>query len=185
MDLRGRIDLFGVANIFQLLHQAESTGKLVLEGEDQRGRVYFHQGHLIYARTDAEIERIGDLLVRKGALEPAQLEGAKIQADRRNVRIGTVLVEGGGLEQGVLTRAIKEQIMEVVYNLVRIEQGSFAFYSQIYPENEDILLDVSLDLLLLEGLRKLDELAHFGSTGDPERRGEDDSPSEDGPDGSA
>jgi len=168
VDLRGRIDLFGVANIFQLLHQAESTGKLVLEGEDQRGRVYFHQGHLIYARTDAEIERIGDLLVRKGHLEPAQLEGAKIQSDRRGVRIGTVLVEGGGLEQSVLVRAIKEQIMEVVYRLVRIERGSFAFYSQIYPENEDILLDVSLDLLLLEGLRKLDELTQFGPEGHPD-----------------
>ena len=47
VDLRGRIDLFGVAEVFQLLHQAESTGKLVLDGEDQRGRVYFHDGGLI------------------------------------------------------------------------------------------------------------------------------------------
>ena len=168
MDLRGRIDLFGVASVFQLLHQAESTGKLVLEGEDQRGRVYFHQGSLIYARSDAEIERIGDLLVRTGELDPAQLEGAKIQADRRGVRIGTVLVESGGLEQGVLVRAIQEQIKDVVYHLVRIERGTFAFYGQIYPENEDILLDVSLDLLLLEGLRQLDELSHFGPGEEPD-----------------
>ena len=167
VDLRGRIDLFGVANIFQLLHQAEVTGKLVLEGEDQHGRVYFHQGSLIYARTDVEIERIGDMLVRKGQLDPAQLEGAKIQADRRGVRIGTVLVESGGLDESVLAGAIREQIMEVVYALVRVERGSFAFYSQIYPENEDILLDVSLDMLLLEGFRKLDELERYGPGGRP------------------
>lgn len=173
LDLRGRIDLFGVANIFQLLHQAEATGKLVLEGEDQRGRVYFHQGRLIYARTDAELERIGDVLVNRGVLDPAQLEGAKIQADRRGVRIGTVLVESGSISQDQLSSAIKDQIQEVVYHLVRIDGGSFAFYSQIYPENEDILLDVSLDLLLLEGLRKLDELTHFGPGGAPED--EDDS----------
>lgn len=168
MDLRGRIDLFGVASIFQLLHQAEATGKLVLEGEDQRGRVYFHQGRLVYARTDAELERIGEVLVSRGVLEPAQLEGAKILADRRGVRIGTVLVESGGISREQLTDAIKGQIMEVVYHLVRIEGGSFAFYSQIYPENEDILLDVSLEFLLLEGLRKLDELTHFGSEGLPD-----------------
>lgn len=167
MDLRGRIDLFGVAEIFQLLGQAESTGKLVLDGEDQHGRVYFHEGSLIYARTDAEIERIGDLLVRKGALDPAQLEGAKIQADRRGVRIGTVLVESGGIDPSVLAQAIKDQLMEVVYNLVRIERGSFAFYGQIYPENEDILLDVSLDLLLLEGLRRFDELSRPPDADEP------------------
>ena len=168
MDLRGRIDLFGVASIFQLLHQAEATGKLVLEGEDQRGRVYFHQGRLVYARTDAEMERLGEVLVSRGVLELAQLEGAKIVADRRGVRIGTVLVESGGISQTQLSEAIRGQIMEVVYHLVRIQGGSFAVYSQIYPENEDILLDVSLEFLLLEGLRKLDELTHFGPGGSPD-----------------
>ena len=162
MDLRGRIDLFGVANIFQLLHQAEATGKLVLEGESERGRVYFHEGRLIYARTDAAMERLGDALVRRGVLEPAQLEGARIQAERRDARIGSVLVDSGSLSQEQLVAAIQEQIQEVVFRLVAIEHGSFAFYSQIYPENEDILLDVSLDFLLIEGLRKLDEFNAFG-----------------------
>lgn len=166
MDLRGRIDLFGIANIFQLLNQAEATGKLVLEGESERGRVYFHEGRLIYARTDATMERIGDALVREGIIEPAQLEGARIQADRRlDSRIGALLVESGSLTQEQLVGAIKGQIQEVVYRLVAIEQGSFAFYSQIYPENEDILLDVSLEFLLIEGLRKLDEFNAFGPEG--------------------
>ena len=68
-------------DIFQLLNQAEATGKLVLEGESERGRVYFHEGRVIYARTDASMERIGDALVRQGGLEPTQLEGARIQAE--------------------------------------------------------------------------------------------------------
>lgn len=159
MDLRGRIELFGVANIFQLLHQAEATGKLVLTGPDQKARVYFHQGHLIYARSDAQMERLGEYLVRTGVLEPAQLEGAKMKAGlEENRRIGSILVESGSISDEELRGAVTNQIKETVYRLVRVEEGSFAFYSQIYPENEDILLDVSLDLLLLEGLRKLDEL---------------------------
>ncbi|RKZ12410.1 hypothetical protein DRQ53_00410 [bacterium] len=157
MDLRGRIELFGVANIFQLISQAEGTGKLVMEGESGRGRVYFHEGRLVYARTDASMERVGDVLVRQGILEAAQLEGARIQAECKDTRIGTVLVESGSLTREQLVGAIQEQISEVVYRLVTIERGSFAFYSQIYPENEDILLDVSLEFLLIEGLRKLDE----------------------------
>jgi len=166
VDLRGRIDLFGIANIFQLLNQAEATGKLVLEGESERGRVYFHEGRLIYARTDASMERIGDALVREGIIEPAQLAGARIQAERRrDSRIGALLVESGSLTQEQLVGAIKGQIQEVVYRLVGIEQGSFAFYSQIFPENEDILLDVSLEFLLIEGLRKLDEFNAFGPEG--------------------
>jgi hypothetical protein len=162
VDLRGRIDLFGVANIFQLLNQAEATGKLVLEGESERGRVYFHEGRLVYARTDAPMERIGDALVRQGILEPSQLEGARIQAECKDRRIGALLVESGSLSREQLVGAIREQIQEVVFRLVAIERGSFAFYSQIYPENEDVLLDISLDFLLIEGLRKLDEFNAFG-----------------------
>jgi hypothetical protein len=158
LDLRGRIDLFGVANLFQMLHHAEVTGKLVLDSGELRGRVFWHQGRLIYARTDHPAERLGDLLVRTQVLDPARLEGARIQAERRGVRIGTVLVEGGAISEQQLVEAIKTQITEVVYRLVALEMGTFSFYSQIYPENEDILLDVSLDLLLLEGLRLIDEL---------------------------
>ncbi len=165
MDLRGRIELFGVANIFQLLHQAEATGKLVLEAQGESARVYFHQGMLIYARTDAEVERIGELLVRIGALEPTQLEGARIKADRLGQRIGAVLVESGSVQHSDLVTAIREQIKSVVYRLVRIQNGFFTFHAQVYPENEDILLDVGLDMLLLEGFRQLDELEYRESSG--------------------
>lgn len=159
MDLRGRIDLFGVINVFQMLNLAEATGKLVLAGSAQKARVYFHQGRLIYARTDAQMERIGEYLVRTGVLAPAQLEGAKMKAQNSNgKRIGAILVESGSLTEEQLTGAVTDQIKEVVYQLVGMEDGTFAFYSQIYPENEDILLDVSLDMLMVEGLRKLDEL---------------------------
>ena len=161
MDLRGRIELFGVANIFQLLHLAQATGKLVLHGCEQRARVYFHQGRLIYARTDARTERLGDYLVRSGLLERSQLEGAKMKAGLAGgKRIGTILVEVGSITDQQLKEAVRSQIEEIVFQLVTIEEGNFAFYSQIYPENEDILLDVSLDYLMLEGMRKLDELGN-------------------------
>jgi hypothetical protein len=159
VDLRGKIELFGVTSVFQLLALAEATGKLVLNGSGKQARVYFHNGRLIYARNDAGMERIGDFLVRTGVLQPSQLEGAKMRADlAAGRRIGSILVESGSLTQEQLADAVREQIKEVVYDLVGMESGSFAFYSQIYPENEDILLDVSLDMLMVEGLRKLDEL---------------------------
>jgi hypothetical protein len=159
LDLRGRIDLFGVANIFQLLHLAEATGKLVLVGPTHKARVYFHQGNLIYARTDVQMERLGEYLVRRGVLAPTQLEGAKMKAEMaRGRRIGAILVSSGSLSEDQLKSAVREQIKEVVYQLVGMSEGTFAFYSQIFPENEDILLDVSLEYLMLEGLRKLDEM---------------------------
>lgn len=159
MDLRGKIDLFEVTNIFQLLHLARATGKLVLTSPSAKARVYFHKGNVIYARTDAATERIGDYLVRTGVLEPSQLEGAKIKAGLdEGKRIGTILLESGSITEQQLQQAVTDQIKEVVFRLVGVEEGTFAFYSQIYPENEDILLDVSLDFLLVEGLRRLDEI---------------------------
>ncbi len=158
MDLRGKIGLFEVTSIFQLLHMAQASGKLVLTGAREKARIYFHQGHLIYARTDGPTERIGEYLVRTGQLEPTQLEGARMKAVNEGKRIGAILVESSSITEEQLITAVTEQIKEVVYKLVAMEEGTFAFYSQIYPENEDILLDVSLDMLLVEGLRKLDEL---------------------------
>jgi hypothetical protein len=158
-DLNGRIELFGVANVFQFMQLAQATGKLVLIGDSHRARVYFHEGNLIYARTDATTERLGDYLVRAGVLEQAQLDRLDLQAElSTGRRIGSILVDRGILTEEQLKTAVRNQIKEVVFRLMRLDEGIFAFHSNIYPKNEDILLDVSLDYLMLEGVRKMDEL---------------------------
>ena len=56
-----------------------------------------------------------------------------------------------------LRRAIEEQIKEVVYEIVRWRAGRFRFTSGRKPKAQDVFIDIPLDYLILEGLKRLDE----------------------------
>ena len=52
---------------------------------------------------------------------------------------------------------IEEQIKEVVYEVVRWKKGWFQFSADKKPGEQDVFIDIPLDSLILEGLKRLDE----------------------------
>ncbi|MHB8078659.1 MAG: DUF4388 domain-containing protein [Candidatus Krumholzibacteriia bacterium] len=164
MILSGRIGPFSVVDVLQFLSLSRVTGKLVLDTRREKARIYFHDGALVYARREGPTERLGDRLVRLGLVTPSQIAGADIRVeinpDKR--RIGQILVEAGSLDQARLQQVVRDQILETVYHILALGGGEFRFFADVLPDGEDILLDVSLDLLLLEGLKKMDELRRDG-----------------------
>jgi hypothetical protein len=160
MILSGQLGPFSVVDVLQFLSLAKVTGKLVITTRGDRARLYFHDGALVYARREGPAERLGERLIRLGLITPYQFEGAKIRAEISpdKKRIGQILVDAGSLEQAALCQVVRDQILASVYEILAFESGQFQFFADILPAGEDILLDVSLDMLLLEGLRKLDEL---------------------------
>lgn len=168
MILSGRIGPFSVVDVLQFLSLARVTGKLVLDTRREKARIYFHDGALVYARREGPTERLGDRLVRLGLVTASQIAGADIRAEinPEKRRIGQILVEAGSLDQARLQQVVRDQILETVYHILGLGAGEFRFFADVLPDGEDILLDVSLDLLLLEGLKKMDELRREG-TADP------------------
>ena len=47
----------------------------------------------------------------------------------------------------------------MVYEVLPWKKGQFVFFSGVEPEHEDILLDIRMDHLILEGLKRIDEAA--------------------------
>jgi hypothetical protein len=167
--LQGRLGPFAVADIFQFLALAQKTGQLIIETMDDIAWIYFHKGDLIYARRRGPTERLGDRLLRLDLVTKSQLAGASLRAGLapQKKRIGQILLEAGSLDQASLQKVVRDQIREAVAEIIAYKRGDFRFFEDRLPHGEDILLDVSLDLLLLEGLKKLDELGH-NSPGDPD-----------------
>ena len=71
--------------------------------------------------------------------------------------LGERLVEASAVPVEAVRDAVRAQIREVVYEVVRWSAGRFVFVAGERPRDEDILLDVPTDELMMEGLRRLDE----------------------------
>jgi hypothetical protein len=160
MILQGQIGPFSVPDVFQCLALSKQSGQLVVETGGEKAWVYFHNGELIYARREGPTERLGDRLLRLGHVTESQIAGANLRASiaPTGKRIGQILLEAGSIDQETLQQVVKDQIREYVTEIIAFSEGEFRFFADRMPHDEDILLDISLDLLLLEGLKKLDEL---------------------------
>jgi hypothetical protein len=156
VDLRGDLKAFEPVFVFQLLNLALATGKLRIKGSDTIASIYFDRGNIRFAEISARPVKLGEYLVREGYVSAEMLKDALTKQTRRT-KLGKILVRDKILDESVLKQAITEQIKEVVFEVVKWNQGTFTFHKDKQPKSEDIFIDIPLDRLMLEGLTRWDE----------------------------
>ncbi|MCI0404749.1 MAG: DUF4388 domain-containing protein [candidate division Zixibacteria bacterium] len=159
MDLEGSLNRFSVAEVFQLLSFSRKTGTLGLQRNEEVSMVYFRQGNVIYAYTPHQKIPLGELLVGQGVLTEKQLTAALAEKEKQpNRRVGEILVKAGFVSRSQMEEAVRRQVEELIYRLLHWEVGNFKFYENEFPTEEEILIHISTENLILEGVRRLDEL---------------------------
>ena len=157
MAIQGALSDVSLADISQLLGMGGKTGCLTLSSKGNSGYVYFEGGRVTYSYVEHRPNRLGDLLVTNGVITRDQLSAAMEQHRATGKRLGEVLVELGNLTQEKLETYISEQIEEAVYLIFQWDEGTFEFEADVMPEEGVLRLSLSIDGLLMEGARRVDE----------------------------
>ncbi len=161
MPLEGDIREIPLVDIIEMLSLGNRTGVLYFKGARYAAKVFFKNGRIIFAKSLGEyIEKLGEILVRKGLITPKRLDEAlsTIQ-DKKNSdkRLGDVLVENGYLSQDIVVKAVTYQIEETINKILTESMGSFQFKVEELPSAEDIFIDKSAASILMEAVRRIDE----------------------------
>ena len=158
MAIEGALADVSLADISQLLAMGGKTGCLSLTDQSNFGYIYFDAGRVVYASVVNRPDRLGELLVKNNVIDREQLSVAmERQAHEKGKKLGELLVDGGALTQEDLERYISMQIEEAVYHVFQWNQGTFQFQPDIKPEEHVMRVSISIDALLMEGARRVDE----------------------------
>jgi tetratricopeptide (TPR) repeat protein len=159
MAIEGQLADVSLADIIQLLAVGRKTGCLTVTDRANFGYIYLDDGRVIYANVLNRPDRLGELLVRNGVIDRAELSHAmEHQAREPGRRLGQILVEREALSEEELQRFIIVQIEEAVYHLFTWEQGSFHFDPDARPDDQTgPHVSIHAESLLLEGARRVDE----------------------------
>ena len=76
MAIEGSLADVGLADICQLLTLGRKTGCLTLTDRSNFGYIYLDQGTVIHATVLNRPDRLGDLLIRNGAITKENLTAA-------------------------------------------------------------------------------------------------------------
>jgi len=159
LDLQGNIEKFTLPEIFQLIAAGRKSGTLGIQKDDSIVMIYFENGDVVYGYGPRQTLHLGQLLRDKGKLTPQQVEEAVgLQAKAENSsRLGEILVAKRFIDRADLEAVVREQIEGLLFSLLSWQNGSFKFYENQFPTQEEITVRLSVENVILEGLRRLDE----------------------------
>ena len=156
--IEGDLHHFFPSEILQLLHLAQANGRLLLDRGGERADLYFERGRPVFARTDGQSVRAGQVLVHRGLITSEALELAlAMQQDHPGERLGSLLVANGLITPEQLADAVRDVLRRIVYGVLMWREGRFRFFPGERVGLEDIRLDLDVDRLILEGLRLADQ----------------------------
>lgn len=155
MALEGSLTEVSLADICQLLAMGRKTGCLTVRDKGSFGYVYFDAGRVIHATVLNRPDRLGDLAVAGGILEPDQL--ASLNREKGDRPLAQVLSESDLIEAEQLEPLLTMQVEEAIYHLFSWAQGAFHFDPDQGFDESMPRVSMNAEGLLLEGARRVDE----------------------------
>ncbi|MBL8911694.1 MAG: DUF4388 domain-containing protein [Archangium sp.] len=158
--LAGDCGAFHLADLIAFLGQSRWSGVLRVTAPSGERSLLLKDGDVRSAASDSSGDRIGEVMVRMGYVTRAALE--KVLAEAPPSRIGKALVERGLLKAHDLYKCLNEQISEIFHGIMLSKEGAFALIDQEIDEKAlTHNLSLSMNGLLMDSIRKIDELAQF------------------------
>jgi len=157
--LAGDIAVISIAEVLQLLQLQRQTGALLVTTRGAEVVLHIRDGSLDLATSRGLRDEflLGRYLVEDGALTRTALEET-IRQNTQRQPLGEHLMSLGLATEAQIRRALERQSSELIYELVRWQNGRFAF--EIGPANPiaaAIGLRLPLEALAMEGFRRVDE----------------------------
>ena len=125
--LQGTLNDFTLADVFSLLALTKKTGALRVTADGTDGRVFFRDGLICLALADAKRVPLGARLVGAGLVDEEQVRSTIQQHTGDSVAVTEALLATGQVEDRVLSVFLREQIVDAVFELMRLASGSFNF----------------------------------------------------------
>ncbi len=173
----GKLGEIDVPRLLWQLHGQRFTGRLRLHRQRVEKQLWLEAGELVFARSNAEQDRLIDGLLQRGVLTRSQYETARRLAAKEPRRAGQLLVDAGFLKPHELDLLLRDHLARVIDSSFSWTDGSWSTEPGERVD-EAVLLDAPLALLLYEGVRhrfELDELDQLlrrsaGAGGSPSPR---------------
>lgn len=158
--LYGDLRLFHVGELVALINSLQKDGTLHLLIPHARKTIFFSAGEIIYARSNVEDDRLGEVLWRKGSITLEKL-GEVHDLVTPKKKLGAVLMERGLLTPRQLYEGIKEQILEIVYSTFHFHKGEFIFIEGKVRLKGTVRLDMNTREVMMEGIRRVEEMTRL------------------------
>jgi CheY-like chemotaxis protein len=166
MSLIGNLEDLGLGEILQIINLSRKSGVLTVRSEGRKAVLMFRSGQVVQAMSTVFHRGIGELLIRRGAIDEMTLLKAVdvVHTEGKTSLLGSTLIKRFGVQKQIVEEVVREQIERVVYSLFSWTEGTFDFELRATVDiGDDMHLD-PVQFMLRQGINP-----HLHVTGDKRR----------------
>jgi hypothetical protein len=156
--MEGELGLGSLPWLLTRLNQDQSTGVLHVLVDGIERRVFFKWGFVLFASSGDPADRLDQRLLKAGRVSAATLERAYERQKATGSRFGECLVEMGAVTQAELHGEVERQVRDIITYLFSISRGHFRFELSEAPVDGDLMLDLPIEQILLDGIRSMTDV---------------------------
>jgi hypothetical protein len=157
VSISGNLRTMPFPDLLQWVAQSRQTGTLALEGNPYKKKIYFRDGLVVAASSEDPKEFLGYYLVGWGFVAEEELQELLDMQDDHGTLLGELLVIIGRLSREDLLHILQVKTEESIFELFLWKEGDFRFLENILPAKKFQPLNIAVDMLILEGVRRTDE----------------------------
>jgi len=181
MPLQGNIRDFSTTQLLNLVNLSKRSGMLTIfesvpTGEKdamdnpkmkpgaERAKVAFNKGKLIFAELSDQDNGLVAVLNKAGKLTDKQANALKERAANTSDKaLAMRLIGAKYVTQNDIVACVKQNILDVIYNLMTWSEGPFRFDDDVQPDKKNIMVPIDLENVIIEGARRIREVEQLKS----------------------
>jgi hypothetical protein len=153
-NFRGRLSALSIADLLEFLRSLNRSGLLTITADGISVGLSLRQGRVIHATSNRGADRLTDLLLRWGMIDPERC-ARTMDLVAAGQRIGKALVASGALTPRTLVEARRRQVHRIALSVFEWDRGEFSFVEGVEPDPEAILVELEIAQILVEGIRSV------------------------------
>lgn len=150
---------FPISDLIAFLSQTRWTGTLRVHSSSGQRSIGLKDGEVRGANSDSPADRLGEVMLRLGYVTRGQLE--EILREHPPSKLGRALVEKGLLQAHDVWKCITHQVSEIFHAIILSRDGVFFLVDDEPEDKSHQNVQLSMQSLLMDSIRKVDEMALF------------------------
>jgi serine/threonine protein kinase len=156
--VRGSLDPNALARVLRGLALSRKEGILHVQKGGVSKRIYLRKGAIIFAGSDEEQDRLGEVLVREGKLKSAELLLALRTMRETGQRLGKTIVEMGFASSEEVAALALERTKSIIRSVFAWSSGTFFFEERATAVGDDMAVELSTAEMILEAARSIEDV---------------------------
>ena len=155
----GSLSKDSLSSIVRAIYVGGKSGVLYLSNKNVSKRLYFNRGSIVFAGSDDEEDRLGEMLAREGRIKRSDLDFAWQVMKQTGRSLEETIVEMELMSPGEIEAQGVRRMRTIIYSSFGWVSGKYRFEKLENPVADEMAIHLSTVDIILGGIRQIQDSA--------------------------